>query len=191
MKPPMRVTATMKVKLLLCLLLSGLAACVEPTQEVFCDYGCATPLPSLEEGDGLISISYTSFTDTGDFGYGITLVRCATGRALKVDQFANYEEKTNLQNDVEAFRKQKGLSDVNGFWRMLKDRGYDPRVIQIYSDNKDAAKQCKKFYPRVARPWPDKTAEQLAKEKAWYDYWADPKNIDALIGVTVTDIAGK
>ncbi len=163
---------------------------MEPGSEFRCDYGCTTSLPVLDEGDGLISFSTTTSTDTGSFGYGLALVRCANGRAVTVDQYADFMEKKLLQEDVETFRKQRGLSDVNGLWKMVSDRGYKPRLIQIYSDDKDTAKQCRKFYPKVARSWPDKTAEQLAEEKARQEFWADPKNIKALrdlVGVTVVD----
>jgi hypothetical protein len=184
------VAATLKPRILLCFVALGVAACVEPGSEFLCDYGCTTSLPVLDEGDGLISFSTKTSSDTGSFGYGLTLVRCATGRAVTVDQYSSFIERKVLQEDVETFRTQRGLSDVNALWKMLNDRGYGPRLIQIYADDKATAKQCRKFYPKVVRSWPNKTAEQLAEEKALQEFWSDPKNIKALrdlVGATVVD----
>lgn len=127
--------------------------------------------PAVDEGGGLVSVVTSSFTDTGDGDWSISVTDCASGKGTRLR--VKYGELENLdkwygpgvfepkdarfsgteEEDVLVLRKAGYLADLERLRTIAPVAGYLPTVTKASAESDHTICACKLYYPNAMGDW--------------------------------------
>jgi hypothetical protein len=127
--------------------------------------------PAVDEGGGLVSVVTSSFTDTGEGHWSISVTDCASGKGTRL--LAEYGQLEHLdewygpgafepkdprfsgteKEDDLVLRKGGYLADLERLRTIAPVAGYLPAVTKASAESDHTICACKLYYPNAMGDW--------------------------------------